>query len=223
MHACCLIGPLCCGGTATVCQLERVNGARSPRFFPPTACFCVLCCCCPSVSFALLRCSPLRPFVARSLVSQSLFSASASSRHRFPSLISLAVALSPRIPCTAAFLPLSSPFLSVGPMGGTCGTLNTHESAGQWRREMADLGATPVAHWAHGRPHVAPLCLFTSLLFSSVVTTWTDKDILHGPSSCFCYNPCTNRSVAADTAHCMRLLRVARWRSKRASQACKLA
>jgi regulator of protease activity HflC (stomatin/prohibitin superfamily) len=27
---------------------------------------------------------------------------------------------------------------------------------------------------------------------TAVVTTWTDRDLLHGPSSCFCYNPCTH-------------------------------
>jgi regulator of protease activity HflC (stomatin/prohibitin superfamily) len=27
---------------------------------------------------------------------------------------------------------------------------------------------------------------------SAVITTWTDKEMRHGPSSCFCYNPCTH-------------------------------
>jgi len=27
---------------------------------------------------------------------------------------------------------------------------------------------------------------------SAVIETWTDKDIMHGPSSCFCVNPCVN-------------------------------
>ena len=27
---------------------------------------------------------------------------------------------------------------------------------------------------------------------SAVVKTWTDREIRHGPSGCFCYNPCTS-------------------------------
>lgn len=25
-----------------------------------------------------------------------------------------------------------------------------------------------------------------------VITTWTDKEIEHGPTGCYCFNPCTN-------------------------------
>jgi len=35
-------------------------------------------------------------------------------------------------------------------------------------------------------------CGSLNKLESAVVTTWTDREIRHGPATCFCYNPCTN-------------------------------
>ncbi len=51
-------------------------------------------------------------------------------------------------------------------MGGTCGTLNTHESAGQWRREMAGWGGSDACCALASRSTAR--CAPVSLHFSSL-------------------------------------------------------